>query len=112
MELVEEYLERHPSADWDEAYEATADAANERYRDKFADMVDAAKQRAKDERPMAAPVNDTCDKCGKNAEELHWFAAAFRKNEIRLQAGRTLETCAARAPGSLTGKRLADQMLA
>ena len=49
MELVEEYLERHPSADWDEAYEATADAANERYRDKYADMVDAAKQRAKDE---------------------------------------------------------------
>ena len=48
MELVEEYLERHPSADWDEAYEVTADAAYDRYRDKWADLADAAKQRAKD----------------------------------------------------------------
>lgn len=48
-ELVEEYLEKHPDADWSEAYDKTADAANDRYRDKFADMVDAAKQRAKDE---------------------------------------------------------------
>lgn len=48
-ELVEEYLEQHPDADWNEAYEKTADVANDRYRDKFADMVDAAKQRAKDE---------------------------------------------------------------
>jgi hypothetical protein len=47
-ELVEEYLEKHPEADWGIAYEATADAAGERYRDKFADMVDSAKQRAKD----------------------------------------------------------------
>ena len=49
MELVEQYLNDHPEADWGTAYDKTADAANDRYRDKFADMVDAAKQRAKDE---------------------------------------------------------------
>lgn len=48
-ELIEEYLLRHPDADWHEAYEKTADAADGRYRDRFADMVDAARQRAKDE---------------------------------------------------------------
>ena len=47
-ELVEQYLLGHPDADWSEAYEKTADAANDRYRDKLADMVDAARQRAKD----------------------------------------------------------------
>lgn len=49
-ELIEEYLESHPDADWNEAYEKCADAAYDRYRDKFADMVDAARQRAKDSR--------------------------------------------------------------
>lgn len=44
-ELIEEYLEAHPNAA--EAYEATADAAYDRYIDKFADMIDAAKERAK-----------------------------------------------------------------
>lgn len=48
-ELVEQYLLDHPDADWNEAYEATVDHVDDRYRDKFADMVDAAKQRAKDE---------------------------------------------------------------
>lgn len=48
-ELVEQYLLDHPDADWNEAYEATSDHAYDRYRDKFADMVDSAKQRAKDE---------------------------------------------------------------
>ena len=48
-ELVEQYLEDHPGADWGEAYEKTADGAWDRMRDKFADMVDNAKQRAKDE---------------------------------------------------------------
>jgi hypothetical protein len=51
-ELIELYLEAHPEADWSEAYEATADGAYERMRDKFADMVDAAHDRAKDERLM------------------------------------------------------------
>lgn len=48
-ELIERYLERHPDADWDEAYEKTADAAYDHMCDKYADMIDAAKQRAKDE---------------------------------------------------------------
>lgn len=47
-ELIEEYLEKHPDADWGEAYEKCADAADGRYRDKFADMVDQARQRHKD----------------------------------------------------------------
>jgi hypothetical protein len=49
-ELIDEYLEAHPSADWTEACEKTADKADERARDKYADMVDAARQRAKEQR--------------------------------------------------------------
>lgn len=48
-ELVEQYLNDHPNATWGQAYEATADGAYDRYRDKWADMADAVKQRAKDE---------------------------------------------------------------
>jgi hypothetical protein len=48
-ELIEEYLIEHPNADWQEAYDATADATHDRYLDKFADLVDAAKMRAKAE---------------------------------------------------------------
>jgi hypothetical protein len=48
-ELVEQYMNDHPEVTWHEAYDATADGAYDRYRDKFADMADAAKQRAKDE---------------------------------------------------------------
>lgn len=58
MELVEQYQIDHPDADWSEACEATADAAYHRYRDKFADMMDAAKQRAKDEGKWP-PVKNT-----------------------------------------------------
>jgi ABC-type nitrate/sulfonate/bicarbonate transport system substrate-binding protein len=58
-ELIEERMSRwcdaHPDATDAEyraeearAYDQTADAANDRYRDKYADMVDAARQRAKD----------------------------------------------------------------
>lgn len=47
-ELIEKYLLDHPSADWNEAYEKTADGAYDRYRDKFADMVDDAHLRAKE----------------------------------------------------------------
>ena len=47
-ELIEQYLNDHPEASDAEAYEATADGAYDRYTDKFADMADAAKQRAKD----------------------------------------------------------------
>lgn len=44
--LIDEYLERHPDADWTEAYERTADNAWVRMQDKFADMIDNAKDRA------------------------------------------------------------------
>lgn len=47
--LVEEYLEQHPDANDQEAYDATADKAWDRARDDYADMIDAAKQQAKDE---------------------------------------------------------------
>lgn len=48
-ELVEQYLNDHPDADWSEAYEKTADGAYARYQDKFADRADEIKQRLKDE---------------------------------------------------------------
>lgn len=50
-ELIEQYLIDHPEADWSEAYEKTTDAIDDRYRDKLADMVDAARSRAKEYRP-------------------------------------------------------------
>lgn len=46
-ELIEEYLERHPEADWHEAYEATADFIQDRYADNIGDMIDRARDRAK-----------------------------------------------------------------
>ena len=46
-EMIEEYLNDHPHADWNEAYEATADGAYDRVIDKMADMADAARDRAK-----------------------------------------------------------------
>lgn len=49
-ELVEQYLLDHPNADWSQAYEATADGAYGRMRDKFADMADTARLRAKEGR--------------------------------------------------------------
>ncbi len=49
-ELIGEYLERHPTATEAEAYDKTADAAYDRMTDKYADMIDQARQRAKDER--------------------------------------------------------------
>ena len=47
-QLVEEYLEAHPNADWSEAYEATADAASHRMRENIADMIYMARLRAKE----------------------------------------------------------------
>jgi len=47
-ELIEEYLDAHPNADWTEAYEATADGAWERARDAYWDRVDYYRQLAKD----------------------------------------------------------------
>lgn len=49
-QMVEEYMLANPDADWSEAYEKTADGAYDRYTDNFADMVDQARQRAKDAR--------------------------------------------------------------
>ena len=49
-ELISIYLEQHPNATEAEAYDKTADAAYERMRDKYADLADTARQRAKDER--------------------------------------------------------------
>lgn len=48
-ELIEQYLEKHPNADWGEAYDKTADAAYSRMTDKYTDMVDQVRQRMKDE---------------------------------------------------------------
>ena len=48
-DLIEIYLEQHPDASEEEAYDKTADAAYERMRDKYADMADGLRQRAKDE---------------------------------------------------------------
>jgi hypothetical protein len=49
-ELVEEYLEAHPNASWREAYDLTADAASDRMRDKFADIIDYQRLVAKEGR--------------------------------------------------------------
>jgi hypothetical protein len=49
-QLIEEYLADHPDADWSEAYERTADAADGRCRDKLADQIDSARLRAKEGR--------------------------------------------------------------
>lgn len=47
-ELIEQYMEDHPDADWTEAYEATADGAYDGMRDRLADKADALRQRQKD----------------------------------------------------------------
>ena len=49
-ELIEEYLLDHPDASESEAYDKTADAAYNRYVQKYADLVDAAVERAKERR--------------------------------------------------------------
>ena len=46
-EMIEEYMNDHPDVSWHEAYNLTADAAYDHYRDKAADLVDAARDRAK-----------------------------------------------------------------
>lgn len=49
-ELIAEYLEEHPDADEDEAYEATADKAGDVYADKLADYGDYLHDVARDRR--------------------------------------------------------------
>ena len=46
-ELIERYLEANPNATEAEAYDKTADGAYDRMVDKYADMIDAARDRAK-----------------------------------------------------------------
>lgn len=46
-QLVDEYLEAHPEADWTEAYEATTGMVDARVTDKIANMIDEARDRAK-----------------------------------------------------------------
>jgi len=48
-QLIEEYLEKHPDASWAEASKAVEDKTQDRFADNFASMIDAARQRAKDE---------------------------------------------------------------
>jgi hypothetical protein len=45
-ELVDEEMQR-TGCDWQTAYERTADAAYDRMNDRFADLIDAARDRAK-----------------------------------------------------------------
>lgn len=47
-QLIEEYLEKHPDADWSEAYEKTADMAYGRMRDNLADRADYLRMKEKD----------------------------------------------------------------
>jgi hypothetical protein len=47
-ELIEEFLERHPNATFDMAYEATASRAYDRMRDNLAGKVDLLRKRAKE----------------------------------------------------------------
>ena len=47
--LIEEYLEAHPDATEDEAYEATADGAWDRMRDNIADQIDYLRKKRKEE---------------------------------------------------------------
>lgn len=39
-ELVAEYLDKYPTTPWSVAYEATADAVQDRLADKYAEMID------------------------------------------------------------------------
>ena len=47
--LVEEYLDAHPNATWDQAYSRSADGAWDRSRDMMAERIDAARDRLKEQ---------------------------------------------------------------
>ena len=49
-ELIEQYLDEHPNASWDKAYEATADSAYAKMQGNLADMVDTLRLREKEGR--------------------------------------------------------------
>ena len=46
-QLIEEYMDAHPHASWQEASDATADFAQDRVIDRIAAMADSLKERAK-----------------------------------------------------------------
>ena len=47
--LIEEYMETHPGATWDEAYDRCGDDAYLAMQDRCADRANNARQRQKDE---------------------------------------------------------------
>lgn len=47
---IEAYLEEHPNATEEEAYDATADTAYDLMADRMADMADMARMQAKEQR--------------------------------------------------------------
>jgi hypothetical protein len=49
-DLIEQYLEAHPEASWDEAYKSTSDQAYGHMQDRLADMADNLRLRAKEGR--------------------------------------------------------------
>ena len=61
-ELIEEYLEKHPNATEAEAYDATADAAYGRMRDKYADMADSVRMKMKEQDPGDVAADQAKDR--------------------------------------------------
>ena len=54
--------------------------------------------------------NDVCDECGKKEGDLGYFAAAYRKAQLKMgrpDPGNLCGECA----GALTGKRIAEDIL-
>ena len=47
-QVMKEYIEAHPDADWGEAYNATADAAWVRMRENYADLIDRERDHRKE----------------------------------------------------------------
>ena len=55
-------------------------------------------------------MNDICDRCGEMGEGVEFFAAAYRKKELksgRPDPGNLCRECA----GSDTGRRIAEEMM-
>jgi hypothetical protein len=51
-------------------------------------------------------LNNTCDRCGKTDDGIGWFAAAYRKKELRNGRNDPGNLCGSCA-GSDTGHRIA-----
>ena len=48
-DLIEQYMEAHPEADWTKAYEATAYGAWDRMKDRLADRIDEYRTKWKEQ---------------------------------------------------------------